>query len=88
MQAGTAASYEPMALRAQAYSVRLAYDQSIQTYLNAWKLLVATIGQRQLPLTQVEGRIDAVIPFFDYDTVLGYVRRNHTDVLDRAQRAR
>jgi cobalt-zinc-cadmium efflux system outer membrane protein len=81
LQAGTAASYEPMALRAQAYSVRLAYDQSIQNYLSAWKLLVAMIGQRQLPLTQVEGRIDAVIPFFDYDTVLGYVLRNHTDVL-------
>jgi cobalt-zinc-cadmium efflux system outer membrane protein len=81
LQAGNAASYEPMALRAQAYSVRLAYDQSIQNYLSAWKLLVAMIGQRQLPLTQVEGRIDAVIPFFDYDTVLGYVLRNHTDVL-------
>lgn len=79
--AGNAASYEPMALRAQAYSVRLAYDQSIQTYLYAWKQLVAFIGMRQLPLTQVEGRIDAVIPFFDYDTVLGYVLRNHTDVL-------
>jgi outer membrane protein, heavy metal efflux system len=81
LQAGNAASYEPMALRAQAYSVRLAYDQSIQTYLYAWKQLVATVGQRQLPLTQVAGRIDTVIPYFDYDTVLGYILRNHTDVL-------
>jgi outer membrane protein, heavy metal efflux system len=81
LQAGNAASYEPLALRAQAYSVRLAYDQSIQNYLMAWKQLVTMIGQRQLPLTQVEGRIDAVIPYFDYDTVLGYVLRNHTDVL-------
>jgi outer membrane protein, heavy metal efflux system len=81
LQAGNAASYEPMALRAQAFSVRLAYDQSIQSYLYAWKQLVATINQRQLPLTQVEGRIDAVIPYFDYDTVLNYVLRNHTDVL-------
>jgi outer membrane protein, heavy metal efflux system len=81
LQAGNAASYEPMALRAQAYSVRLAYEQSIQNYLMAWKQLVAAIGQRQLPLTQVEGRIDAVIPFFDYDVVLAYVLRNHTDVL-------
>ena len=81
LEAGNAASYEPMALRAQAYSVRLAYEQSMQTYLYAWKQLVATIGMRQLPLTQVEGRIDAVIPFFDYDTVLGYILRNHTDVL-------
>src|ERR1700677_3718469 len=81
LQAGNAASYEPMALRAQAFSVRLAYDQSIQSYLYSWKQLVATINQRQLPLTQVEGRIDAVIPYFEYDTVLNYVLRNHTDVL-------
>jgi cobalt-zinc-cadmium efflux system outer membrane protein len=82
LEAGSAASYEPMALRAQAFSVRLAYQQSIQSYVHgAWKQLVATIGMRQLPLTQVEGRIDAVIPFFEYDTVLGYVLRNHTDVL-------
>ncbi|HEV8000344.1 MAG TPA: TolC family protein [Planctomycetaceae bacterium] len=81
LEAGNAASYEPMALRAQAYSVRLAYAQSLQTYLIAWKQLVATMGMRQLPLTQVEGRIDVLIPYFDYDTVLGYVLRNHTDVL-------
>jgi cobalt-zinc-cadmium efflux system outer membrane protein len=81
LHAGNPAAYEPLALRAQAYSVRLAYDQSIQTYLMAWKQLVAMIGQRQLPLTQVAGRIDTVIPYFDYDTVLGYVLRNHTDVL-------
>ncbi len=81
LEAGNAASYEPMALRAQAYSVRLAYDQSLQTYLIAWKQLVAAMGMRQLPLSQVEGRIDALIPYFDYDTVLGYVLRNHTDVL-------
>jgi cobalt-zinc-cadmium efflux system outer membrane protein len=81
LEAGNAASYEPMALRAQAYSVRLAYEQSVQTYFYAWKQLVATIGLRQLPLSQVEGRIDAFVPYFDYDTVLGYVLRNHTDVL-------
>jgi cobalt-zinc-cadmium efflux system outer membrane protein len=81
LQAGTPGPYEPLALRAQAYAVRLSYDQSIQTYLMAWKQLVAAIGMRQLPLTQVEGRIDALIPFFDYDVVLAYVLRNHTDVL-------
>jgi cobalt-zinc-cadmium efflux system outer membrane protein len=81
LEAGNAASYEPMALRAQAYSVRLGYSQSIQTYVYAWKQLVAAMGMRQLPLSQVEGRIDVLIPYFDYDTVLGYVLRNHTDVL-------
>jgi outer membrane protein, heavy metal efflux system len=81
LEAGSAASYEPMALRAQAFSVRLAYQQAIQGYVGSWKQLVATIGLRQLPLSQVEGRIDVVIPHFDYDTVLDYVLRNHTDVL-------
>jgi cobalt-zinc-cadmium efflux system outer membrane protein len=81
LEGGFAAPYEPAALRAQAYITRLAYKQSIQTYIYAWKQLVAAIGLRQLPLTEVAGRIDAVIPYFDYDAVLAYVLRNHTDVL-------
>jgi cobalt-zinc-cadmium efflux system outer membrane protein len=79
--AGTVASYEPMALRALAYTARLAHTQSIQTYIYSWKQLVAAVGLRQLPLTEVAGRIDAIIPYFDYDAVRAYVLRNHTDVL-------
>ena len=79
--AGAAAPYEPSALRAQAYATRLAYNQSIQAYVYSWKQLVAALGLRQLPLTQVAGRIDAVIPYYDYDTVLAYALANHTDVL-------
>jgi cobalt-zinc-cadmium efflux system outer membrane protein len=78
---GFAAPYEPAALRAQAYTTRLAYKQSIQSYIYAWKQLVAAIGMRQLPLSEVAGRIDAPIPFYDYDVVLAYVLNNHTDVL-------
>jgi cobalt-zinc-cadmium efflux system outer membrane protein len=80
-QAGFGAAYEPMALRAIAYTTRLAYIQAIPTYVYAWKQLVAAIGLRQLPLTEVAGRIDAFIPNYDYDTLLAYVLRNHTDVL-------
>ncbi|MGH9678221.1 MAG: TolC family protein, partial [Candidatus Acidiferrum sp.] len=50
-------------------------------YIYAWKQLVATIGLRQLPLSEVAGRVDRLIPAFDYDTVLAHVLRNHTDVL-------
>jgi cobalt-zinc-cadmium efflux system outer membrane protein len=75
------AAYEPATLRAQAYTVRLAYKQSIASYIYAWKQLVATLGVRQLPLTDVAGRIDQVIPYFEYDAVLGHILRNHTDVL-------
>ena len=78
---GFAAPYEPAALRAQAYTARLAYQQSIQTYIYSWKQLVATINVRQLPLSEVAGRVDSAIPYYDYDAILAYVLRNHTDVL-------
>ncbi|HEV3081201.1 MAG TPA: TolC family protein [Gemmataceae bacterium] len=77
----TSADYEPAALRAQAYTTRLAYRQAIQAYIYSWKQLVAAVGLRQLPLTEVAGRIDALIPYFDYDTVRAYALGNHTDVL-------
>ena len=76
-----AAPYEPMALRGQAYTARLAHKQSIETYIYAWKTLVSVVNLRQLPLSQVAGHIDRVIPYYDYDKVLDRVLRNHTDVL-------
>jgi cobalt-zinc-cadmium efflux system outer membrane protein len=76
-----AAAYEPAALRAQAYTTRLAYQQAISNYVYAWKQLVSALGLRQLPLTEVAGRVDRLIPFYDYDTVLAHVLARHTDVL-------
>jgi cobalt-zinc-cadmium efflux system outer membrane protein len=78
---GFAAPYEPASLRAQAYSARLAYSQSIQTYIYDWEQLVAALNVRHIPLTEVAGRIDRAIPYYDYDQVLARVLRNHTDVL-------
>ncbi len=78
---GFAASYEPAALRSQTYSIRLAYKQSITSYIYAWEQLVAALGLPQLPLTEVAGRVDRLIPYYDYDKVLAYVLANHTDVL-------
>ena len=75
------AAYEPMALRALAYTARWAYQQSIQSYIYTWKQLVAVMGLRQLPLTELAGHIDAFIPYYDYDAVRAYALRNHTDVL-------
>jgi cobalt-zinc-cadmium efflux system outer membrane protein len=76
-----AALFEPTALEAQAYVARLAYVQSVQTYISTWQQLVAVCGLRNLPLTQVSGRIDAYIPYFDFDAVRAHVLANHTDVL-------
>jgi cobalt-zinc-cadmium efflux system outer membrane protein len=81
LRAGQAASHEPAALRSQAATIRLSYQQSIANYIYAWKQLVATIGLRQLPLSAVEGQVDAIFPYYEYDTVLAHVLRNHTDVL-------
>ncbi len=81
LSGGFVASYEPAALRAQAYTTRLAYQQAISTYVYAWKQLVATLGLPQLPLTAVAGRVDRLIPCYDYDKVLAHVLARHTDVL-------
>jgi cobalt-zinc-cadmium efflux system outer membrane protein len=81
LQAGVSASYEPATIRALAYTARLSYQQSIATYIFSWMQLVSTIGLRKLPLSDVAGRVDAAIPYYDYDHVLAHVLNNHTDVL-------
>jgi cobalt-zinc-cadmium efflux system outer membrane protein len=81
LEHGFGAAYEPAALRAQAYTTRLALKQAISNYMYSWKQLVATIGLPQLPLSDVAGRIDRAIPYYEYDAVLAYALRNHTDVL-------
>jgi cobalt-zinc-cadmium efflux system outer membrane protein len=75
------APYEPTALRAQAFTTRLAYKQAIASYLYDWKTLVATIGLLQFPLTEIAGQVDRFIPYYDYDQVLAYTLQNHTDIL-------
>jgi cobalt-zinc-cadmium efflux system outer membrane protein len=81
LSGGFAAPYEPAALRAQAYTSRLAFKQAISTYVYAWKQLVAVAGLHQAPLTEVAGRIDRIIPYYDYDAVRAHVLQSHTDVL-------
>lgn len=78
---GFAAPYEASAMRAQAYTARLAHKQAVSNYIYTWKQLVAAIGMPQAPLTELAGRIDRLIPTFDYDTVLERVLQTHTDVL-------
>jgi cobalt-zinc-cadmium efflux system outer membrane protein len=81
LRGAQAAPYEPASLRAQTYMTRLAYKQAIFSYIYDWKSLVATIGLQQLPLTDVAGQVDRLIPYYDYDRVLAHVLRNHTDIL-------
>ncbi len=78
-----AATYEAGSLRAQADLARLAYRQALFAYQAAWRTLAAAIGlpERDLPLSEVAGRVDAFVPLYDYDKVLVRVLSNHTDVL-------
>jgi cobalt-zinc-cadmium efflux system outer membrane protein len=80
---GIAAHYETATLRGQADVARLAYRNSIYAYLGAWRTLVAAVGlrERDMPLSQVAGRVDAFVPIYDYDKVLAHVLTNHTDIL-------
>jgi cobalt-zinc-cadmium efflux system outer membrane protein len=78
---GIAADYEPAALRAQAITARLALNQSIANYIMAWKQLAVAIGLHDAPLTEVAGRIDVAIPYFDYDKIRDYILTHHTDSL-------
>jgi cobalt-zinc-cadmium efflux system outer membrane protein len=80
LKGAIAAPYEPASLRAQAFHTRLAYKQAIADYIYDWKKLVATIGLRQLPLAEISGRADRLVPYYDYDMVLAYTLTNHTDV--------
>jgi cobalt-zinc-cadmium efflux system outer membrane protein len=75
------APYEPTALRGQTFINRLAYRQAIASYLYDWKILVATLGLPQLPLSEIAGRVDQFIPYFDYDEIKAYALQHHTDVL-------
>jgi cobalt-zinc-cadmium efflux system outer membrane protein len=75
-----AASYDPAIFRAQARAARLAYDQAVQNYIAAWGQLRAVLNVRQMPLTEVAGRIDAFIPYYDYDKTLAYVLQHNSQV--------
>jgi cobalt-zinc-cadmium efflux system outer membrane protein len=81
LQAGIPAPYEAASMRAQANMARLAYRQAIETYVMNWKQLAAAVGVRDLPLGQVAGQVDQLIPRYDYNGLLALVLRNHTDVL-------
>jgi cobalt-zinc-cadmium efflux system outer membrane protein len=80
-QVGFAAAYEPAALRASARQVRLAYRQAIETYIYTWRQLAAAVGVRDLPLSQVAGQVDQLIPRYDFNAALAHVLKNHTDLL-------
>jgi cobalt-zinc-cadmium efflux system outer membrane protein len=78
---GLGAGYEPMQLRPLALAARLNLIQARNQYLAAWKQLAANMGLRDMPPSEVAGRVDLPVPVFDHDQVRARVLANHTDVL-------
>jgi cobalt-zinc-cadmium efflux system outer membrane protein len=76
-----AAPYEPLQLRPLAMQARFNLVQAQNQYLASWKQLAATLGLRDMPPTEVVGRVDMPVPIFDYEAVLRRVLAGHTDVL-------
>ena len=74
------APYEPMQLRPLILQARFNLIQSQNQYLASWRQLAAALGLRDMPLTDVEGRVDMPVPVFEYNAVLAYVLAHHTDV--------
>jgi cobalt-zinc-cadmium efflux system outer membrane protein len=76
-----AAPYEPMQLRPLAIQARFSLVQAQNQYLASWKQLAATLGLRDMPPTELAGRVDMPVPIFEYNDVRARVLANHTDVL-------
>jgi outer membrane protein, heavy metal efflux system len=86
-----AAPYEPLQLRPLAIQARFNLVMAQNQYLASWKQLAATLGLRDMPPTELVGRVDMPVPVFEYKDVLARVLAGHTDVLaanNTIQRAR
>jgi outer membrane protein, heavy metal efflux system len=75
-----AAPYEPMQLRPLVIQARFNLLQAQNQYLASWKQLAATLGLRDMPPTELAGRVDMPVPVFEYNDVLARVLAGHTDV--------
>jgi outer membrane protein, heavy metal efflux system len=81
VEAGDSAPYEAMQLRPLANLARFNLVQAQNQYLASWKQLAATLGLRDMPPTELAGRVDMPVPVFQYNDVLTRILANHTDVL-------
>jgi cobalt-zinc-cadmium efflux system outer membrane protein len=75
------APYEAMQLRPLALQARLNLIQAQYQYQSSWRQLAATLGLRDMPPSELDGRVDMPVPVFDYNAVRAQVLANHTDVL-------
>ncbi|MHB1423128.1 MAG: TolC family protein [Gemmataceae bacterium] len=80
VQGQLSAPYEALQLRPLAMQARFNLIQAQNQYLASWRQLAAALGLRDMPPTELTGRVDMPVPVFDYKEVLAGVLANHTDV--------
>ena len=80
VEGGLAAPYEPVQLEVLAVQAKDYLVQARNRYLSAWRQLAASLGQPNMPPTQVAGRADVPAPGYEYDMVRDFIFANHTDV--------
>jgi cobalt-zinc-cadmium efflux system outer membrane protein len=81
LAAGEAAGYEPLQLYAQAVQARNSLVQTEVSYRANWQQLAAALGQPNLPLASVSGRVDMPVPVIDQDGARARIVEAHTDIL-------
>ena len=81
LKGGHVAGYEPMQLRAFTNQARALALASRNQYLSAWRQLAAALGlEDRLPLTEVAGSAEMIVPAFAHEEVLARVLKQHTDI--------
>ncbi len=81
LKAGDATAYEPAQLRTLDVQARAAEVQARMRYISAWKQLAALVGVPDLPVSELEGRVDAPLGPISYDEMLARILNNHPDLL-------
>ena len=77
---GEQAGYELAQLRTLVKQAQTTLVNSQNRYISAWKQLAVATGVPELPLAQLEGRVDMPVPNLDYDALLERVLSVHPDL--------
>ncbi len=77
---GQQAGYELTQLRTLSKQAYTGWVQSQNRYISAWKQLAVSTGTPELPLANLEGRVDMPVPNLNFDAVLERVLSVHPDL--------
>jgi cobalt-zinc-cadmium efflux system outer membrane protein len=80
LRAEEVAAYETIQIRVLALQARGQLIQARNRYISQWQQLTAALGTPGMPITELEGRLDIPLPFFDRAAVMAAVLSRHTDV--------